>query len=106
MSTENTELLKEISSKLGQLITLFKLSMGDTIRKVKEEIRNDRVSRTILDLADGSLASVQLQQQVVSTTGASIATVKRRINNLVEKGALISRRRRREIYYENSGLYD
>lgn len=106
MATENIKLLKEISSKLSQLITLFKLSMRDTIGKVKEEIRRDEVSQTILELADSSLTSDQLKQKVVSITGTSTATVKRRISNLVEKGALIARRRGREIYYENSGLYD
>jgi len=36
----------------------------------------------------------------------NVATVKRRMSELVEKGALTSTRKGKEVYYENSGLYD
>lgn len=104
--TDETELLKEISHKLSQLIVLTKLSNSKVIAETKEEIRKDPVSRALLDLADGTLSSAQLKDKVIQQTNTSEATVKRRISDLTEKGALISTRKGKEIYYENSGLYD
>ena len=99
-------LLKEISQKLSQLIVLTKLSNSKLIEEVKKEIRKDKVCRKILDLSDGSLGSSQLRQNVTTSIKVSDKTVQRRISYLVEKGALIPIRKGREIFYDNSGLYD
>ena len=104
--TEEVELLKDISRKLSQLIMLTKLLNYAVIRDVKKEIGEDEVSRRILELADGSLGSAQLKQEVKTLTNVSDSTIERRITLLVEKGALASSRRGREVYYENYGLYD
>ncbi|MDH5754430.1 MAG: hypothetical protein OEY95_04415 [Candidatus Bathyarchaeota archaeon] len=104
--SEEVKLLKEISRKLSHLIVLTKLSNSKAIEDNKQEIKKDKVSRIILDLADGSLSSSQLKQRVMAQTKASKSTVERRIVELVEKGALIVIRKGKEIYYENSGLYD
>lgn len=104
--SEEDKLLKEISRKLSQLIILTKLSNSKVIEDTKKEIRKDKVSRTILDLADGSLSSSQLKEKVMAQTKVSKPTVQRRITWLVEKGALTLIRKGNEIYYENSGLYD
>jgi Fic family protein len=104
--TEEVKLLKEMSRKLSQLIVLTKLSNSKVIEDTKKEIRKDKASRTVLDLADGSLSSSQLKEKVMAQTKVSEPTVKRRIAGLVEKGALTFVRKGKEIYYENSGLYD
>ena len=104
--SEEVKLLKEISRKLSQLIILTKLSSSKIIEENKREIRKDVVSKTILDLADGSLSSSQLKEKVMEQTKVSKPTVTRRIMDLVEKGALTFIRKGNEIYYENSGLYD
>jgi Fic family protein len=104
--TDETELLKDISHKLSQLIVLTKLSNSKVIADTKEEIRKDPVSRALLDLADGSISSSQLKTQVMAQTKASQSTVERRIAELVEKGGLVATKKGHEIYYENSGLYD
>ena len=104
--SEEIELLREISRKLSQLIVLTKLSCSKLIEDNKKEIRKDVVSRLILDLADGSLSSSQLKEKVMVQAKVSESTVKRRIADLIEKGALIFTRKGKEIYYENSGLYD
>ena len=104
--TNETELLKEISHKLSQLIVLTKLSNSKIIAETKEEIRKDPVSRALLDFADGTLSSGQLTDKVMQQVQTSERTVKRRISDLTEKGALISTRKGNEVYYENSGLYD
>jgi DNA-binding transcriptional ArsR family regulator len=105
MSSE-TELLKEISHKLSQLIVLTKLSNAKIIAETKEAIKKDPASVAILNLADGSLTSSQINQRVQEKTKLSERTVQGRIADLIEKGALNSIRRGQELYYENSGLYD
>lgn len=104
--TDETDLLKEISRKLGRLLVLTKLSNSKVIAETKEEIKKDPVSRALLDLADGSLSSFQIKDKVIEQTKASQSTVERRINELVEKGGLIANKKGHEVYYENSGLYD
>lgn len=104
--SEEVKLLNEISRKLSQLIILTKLSNSKVIENTKKEIREDKVSRTILDLADGSLSSSQLKEKVMAQTKVSKPTVERRIAELVEKGALTFVRKGKEICYENSGLYN
>lgn len=104
--TDETDLLKEISRKLGQLLVLTKLSNSKVIAETKEEIKKDPVSRALLDLSDGSLSSSQIKDKVIEQTKASESTIKRRINELVEKGGLIANKKGNEVYYENSGLYD
>jgi len=105
MSNE-IELLKEISHKLSQLLVLTKLSSSKVIAETKEEIRKDPVSLALLSSADGSLSLTQMTGKVIEQTKASERTVKRRIADLVEKGALTSIKKGKENYYENSGLYD
>lgn len=105
MSNE-IELLKEISHKLSQLLVLTRLSSSKAIAETKEEIKKDPVSLALLSSADGSLSSTQMTDKAIEQTGASERTVRGRIADLVEKGALTSIRKAKEIYYENSGLYD
>lgn len=76
------------------------------IEDTKKEITKDKVCRKLLDLADGSLGATQLKQKIATLTKVSEDTVERRISFLVEKGAMISKKIGREIFYENSGLYD
>ena len=104
--SDEVNLMREISRKLSQLIALTKLSNSKLIEEAKKEIRKDKVCRKLLDLADGSLGATQLKQKVMATTKVSKVTIERRISLLLEKGALISKRIGREVFYENSGLYD
>jgi Fic family protein len=103
--TDETDLLKEISRKLSQLIVLTKLSNSQLIAETKKEINKDPVSVALLNLADGSLTYSQIIEKVKVQTKASEPTVKRRIADLSEKGALYSTRKGKEVYYVNSGLY-
>lgn len=105
MSDEIT-LLKEISRKLSQLIILFRMTNRKEIDEIKKEIRKDKVARSILEFADGSLPVKSLKEKVSQSTKVSEVTVRRRIYELVDKGALIVNRKGNENFYENSGLYD
>jgi Fic family protein len=104
--SDEVELLKEISHKLSQLIVLTRISNSKSIAETREEIKKDPVSRALITLADGSLSSSQLNDKVVEQTKKSDRTVRGRIAELVEKGALTPVKKGKEIYYENSGLYE
>lgn len=103
--TGEVELLEQISNKLSQLIVLARLSSSKIIAETKEEIEKDPVSQALLALSDGSLSSTQIAEKAMEQAKASERTVRRRIAELVEKGALTPVRKGKEIYYENSGLY-
>ena len=106
MLSDEITLLKEISRKLSQLIILFRMTNRKEIDEIKKEIRKDKVARSILEFADGSLPVKSLKEKVSQSTKVSEVTVRRRIYELVDKGALIVDRRGNENFYENSGLYD
>jgi len=99
-------LLEEISQKLNQLVSLFKLANRDIIRKVKEEIDKDPVSTKVLELSDGTLSAVPFKQKIANETNVSEKTVERRVSELIEMGALVTIKKGKEIFYQNSGLLD
>lgn len=104
--SEDTKILKEISKKLSQLIILWKISNVETIKNRKKEIEQDKISKKILELANGQLPSSSLKQEIAKLFKKSERTVERRLKKLVELGALTTKRVGNESYYENSGLYD
>jgi len=104
--SDEVTLLKEISRKLSQLIILFKMTNQEKIDEIAEQIKKDKVARSILEFADGSLSVKSLKKKVIMSVKVSEKTVRNRIYELVDKGALIAYRKGKENYYENSGLYD
>lgn len=106
MSEDSTVVLKEISHKLSQLISLTKLANKDLIQKAKEEVNKDKVFAKILEFSDGTLPSNQFKQKISNEAKVSKKTVQRRISQLLDMGALIAIRKGKEIYYKNSGLLD
>lgn len=105
VSNDESHLLQEISKKLDGIITLLKLSNRERLREYSREIREDKVTRRIVETADGTLSSSEFTKAISRNTGASAATVQRRISDLTETGALIKRREGREVYYEASDLF-
>ena len=99
-------ILKDISNKLDQLIILLKLSNRDVLKQFKKEVQRDRVSARILELADGTLTYSDLSKKVSEEMGVAEITVKKKISRLREMGFLIARREGRQVYYENSGLFE
>jgi len=103
--SDEVTLLREISRKLSQLIILFKMTNQEKIDEIGKQIKKDKVAGSILEFADGSLSVKSLKKKVSKLTRVSEKTVKRRIYELAEKGALIANRKGKENYYENSGLF-
>lgn len=106
VSEESTKVLKEISHKLDQLIILWKLGNRDTIESFKREIKRDKVSSKILDYANGTLTYSGLTKKVANEMKVAEITVMKKISKLREMGFLIGRKEGREVYYENSGLFE
>lgn len=106
MNDDNTEILKEIAHKLDQLIILWKLNNREVLEKFKEEITNDKVYSKILEYADGSLSYLELSKKVADETKSAEITVKRKLSALKDYGMLIAKRSGKNVYYENSGLFD
>lgn len=102
--SEEVKILEEISHKIDQLISLLKLSNFDALNRVAREIMKDKVTKKILELADGSLSYSDLAGRVSDELGVAEITVKRKISRLREIGLLIPKKRGKEVYYENSGL--
>ena len=69
-------------------------------------VKKDRISARILDLADGTLSYSDLSKKISEEMKVAEITVKKKISTLREVGFLISRRKGREVYYEDSGLFD
>jgi len=99
-------ILREISHKLDQLIILLKLSNRDVLNQFKREVQRDRVSARILELADGTLTYSELSKRVAEEMDVAEITVKRKISRLREMGFLVIRREGRQVFYENSGLFE
>jgi len=106
MEKNGVAILREISHKLDQLIILLKLSNRDVLNQFKREVQRDRVSARILELADGTLTYSELSKKVAEEMGVAEITVKRKISRLREMGFLIIRREGRQVFYENSGLFE
>ena len=106
MEKNEIAILREISHKLDQLIILLKLSNRNVLNQFKREVQRDRVSARILELADGTLTYSDLSKKVSEEMGVAEITVKKKISRLREMGFLITRREGRQVYYENSGLFE
>jgi len=101
-----TELLREINRKMDALIALAKISLSKELKALTAEVKKDKVSQKILELADGSLSSGDLASKVHELIGVSEITVKRRISELSEKGLILPHRDGSKVFYTNSGIIE
>ena len=104
-SPTELSVLQEILEKLSQLLTLTRLANFQVISDFKKEIKKDRLLELIQDLADDTLTASELKAKVKKAMKVSDDTIERRIAVLMEKGALYAKKRGKEIYYGDSGLY-
>ena len=106
LERDEIKILSEISRKMDQLIILLKLSNRKSLDEFKKDVKKDKVSKKILELADGTLSYSDLSNKIAEETEVAEITVKRKISSLREMGFLITRKEGREVYYENSGLFE
>lgn len=95
-----------ISRKLDRLIALQQIGLRKELDSLKDEIKKDKVSQKILEIASGSLSAGDLQKRVAELTGVSEITVKRRISELLDKGLILQNREGLNIFYINSGIIE
>ena len=104
MTLEN-KLLAEILEKLQNIELLLKIGNREVIGKFQDEIKKDRVSKRILDLADGTIGYSDIAKKVALNEDVAEITVKKKISYLKSNGFLITRREGKEVYYDNSDLF-
>lgn len=102
---EELKILNKINNKLDQIIVLFKFSLSDKIDKYIKEIENDKVSKKILEIADGSLSYTELKDKVSELIGVHEITVRRRISELSRKGLIVGQKNGREVYYTSIDIF-
>jgi len=101
-------LLREISTKLSQLILLSKIANKEELDKQKAEWKekSDQLDQAIRDAASQGLLSGAIKEKVCKDTGKSTRTVENRLYRMIELGILVPRREGRNVYYDESGLFD
>lgn len=99
------KLLAEILEKLQNIELLLKIGNREVIDKFQNEIKKDRVSKRILDLADGTLSYSDLAKKVAQNEDVAEITVKKKISNLKSNGFLLTKREGNIVYYEKSDLF-
>ena len=105
MSEEN-QLLKEILKKLENIELLLKIGSREDLNKYNREVKKDRVSKKILEFADGALNYSDLVKKVSKDENVAEVTVRKKISQLRSNGFLITKRTGKKVYYEKSGLFD
>ena len=105
MSLEK-KILADILEKLQNIELLLKIGNREVINKFQEEIKKDRISKRILDLADGTLSYSDLAKKVAQNEDVAQITVKKKISNLKSIGFLITKREGNSVFYEKSDLFD
>ena len=104
--TLEKKLLAEILEKLQNIELLLKIGNREVIDKFQDEIKKDRVSKRILDLANGTLSYSDLAKKVAQNEDVAEITVKKKISNLKNNGFLLTKREGNAVYYEKSDLFD
>lgn len=106
MSEDMIQSLNEISKKLDRLIALMRLSNLAQIDDYRKQLSKDKVYLKILEFSDGLLTYSDMSKKVAEELGVAEITVKKKIAELREMGLLLTIRKGREVFYENSGLLD
>lgn len=105
MLTEE-ELLSQVVRKLDQVVVLLKLANQQVIKETWDQVNKDDVSRTLLELSDGSLESGELQKRVAEATAKTTRTVQARMAELVRQGVLSPFRQGNKVFYSKSELFE
>jgi hypothetical protein len=95
-----------LEQKLDLLIALTRVGVRDQLGRERRLLDDDPVSREILRATDDWTSAGELKDAVRQATGQSEPTVKRRIGDLVSRGALLRRGAGRNVSYRSSGLFD
>ena len=101
--TEEKE-LKSIAHKLDILIALSRLANKERIEAYSNQIEQDAIYAKILEITMEPTTYGNLSRLVAEATNAAEITVKRKVADLREIGAVAVQRQGRDAIYENTGL--
>ena len=98
MSRRNEEirLLREISSKLNDVISLLRLGQRTTIEMAKNRLLASSVRSNIYNLCDGRHTVSQIAEEL----GKSQPMISRYLKELEDGGLIKSERRGKRVYYD------
>jgi hypothetical protein len=100
--TEN----EDLGQKLDLLIALTRMGVREQLNRERKAIEDDPVSLALLQGAQDWTAAGELKTAVKSQTKQSEPTVKRRISELVSRGAMQRRGAGAAIAYRSTGLFE
>ena len=101
--TEEEE-LKSIVHKLDVIIAISRLANKERIDAYSTQMKQDAVYAKILENTIEPMTYGNLSRAVAEATNTAEITVKRKIADLREIGAVAVKRQGREAMYENTGL--
>ncbi len=94
-----------LERKLDLLIALTRVGVREQLEAELAELKGDPVSSTILKNAAEEIAAGKLKTVVMKATGQSEPTVKRRLAELVARGAISRDGAGGSITYRSTGLF-
>jgi hypothetical protein len=95
-----------VERKLDLLIALTRVGVRQQLEAELKEIESDPVSKAILQKTHDEIAAGPLKTAVMKATKQSEPTVKRRLGELVARGALSRAGAGGKVTYRNTGLFD
>ncbi len=101
---EESELLASIADKLDVLIAISRLANKEKIQSYSDQIKKDPIYSKILEITMEPTSYGNLSRVVAEATNAAEITVKRKVADLREIGAIAAKRKGRDAIYENTGL--
>jgi hypothetical protein len=97
---------ESVEQKLDLLIALTRVGVRQPLEAELKEIESDPVSKAILQRTRDDIAAGPLKTAVMKATKQSEPTVKRRLGELVARGALSRAGAGGKVTYRNTGLFD
>lgn len=97
---------EEMVRRLDLLIALTRVGVRDALAREARALEQDAVSAALLRHSEDWRVAGALKALVIKETGQSEPTVKRRIADLVGRGALLRQGAGRTVSYRNSGLFE
>jgi hypothetical protein len=100
------EIEEEVLRRLDLLIALTRLGVRDALTRESRALEQDKVSAALLRHSQEWTSAGDLKKLVIKASDQSEPTVKRRMAELVARGALLREGSSRTVRYRNSGLFE
>lgn len=95
-----------LGQKLDLLVALTRMGVRDQLNRELKVIQEDPVSLALLQRAEDWTTAGELKTAVKTATRQSEPTVKRRIAELISRGAMQRRGTGPSVFYRSTGLFE